>query len=128
MIWPIAIWFAFILAHVIRDWYLIEKLKKRPNYSHSTRARIVIGAAYIMLVWDWKHIWLLADLCIFMLTSFWLCFPLLLNIFRKRMVFYLGKTSGSLDPYFLKHPVQFRLALIVSLILCILSIIVIYQR
>jgi hypothetical protein len=54
-------------------------------------------------------------------------FPLILNKMRGEVPFYLGKSSGWFDEHFIKHPVQFRIALVLALALCILSVIVIYQ-
>jgi hypothetical protein len=47
---------------------------------------------------------------------------------RGEVPFYLGKSSGYFDEHFIKHPVQFRIALVLALALCILSVIIIYQR
>jgi hypothetical protein len=126
MTWKLIIWFAFILLEVWRNYYIIEVQKKHPNYLKSAGIRIVSGIAYLFL---WPcHVVLLIDLCVFMLTSFWLWFPAVLNLSRGRELFYLGNKSGYLDPWFLKHPLQFRIALTLAAVLCVLSIIVIYQN
>jgi len=122
------IWLLFIVAHAYFDYYRITIEKKHPIYWQSFLfIRLPAGLLYLLL-WDW-HNWLYAgNYILFECTSFYLTFPALLNIFRKKELFYLGKSSGWLDTHFIKHPVQFRIALLLALVICILSVIVIYQR
>lgn len=121
------IWFVFIFAHAYRDHWLISIKNKHPIYWKSFLfIRLPIGISYLFL-WSW-HNWIHKfNYILFECTSFWLMFPLILNKMRGEVPFYLGKSSGWFDEHFIKHPVQFRIALVLALALCILSVIVIYQ-
>lgn len=124
----LTIWFAFIVAHAWRDYHLITIEKRHPIYWKSFLfIRFPAGALYLLL-WDWHNIIHACNYILFECTSFWLLFPLLLNGMRCKEPFYLGKSSGYFDKHFIKHPVQFRIALLLALALFILSVIVIYQR
>lgn len=122
------IWFAFILAAVGRNYWLIHIKKVHPTYWKSGVYRDTCGALWIYLLWDWHNLLYTGNYAVFQATSFWLLFPLLLNKSRKERPFYLGQHSGYFDKHFIKHPVQFRIALLLALALFILSVIVIYQR
>lgn len=122
------IWFAFIFAHAYRDWWLITIKKKHPIYWQSFLfIRVPAGLLYLSL-WNWHNLLYSANYILFECISFWLYFPLVLNKMRGEVPFYLGKSSGYFDEHFIKHPVQFRIALILALVICIVSVIVIYQR
>lgn len=122
------IWLLFIIAHAYFDYYLITIEKKHPIYIRSFLCIRLPAALLYLLLWDWHNLLYAGNFILFECTSFYLIFPVLLNTFRKKELFYLGKSSGWLDPHFIKHPVQFRIALLLALALCVMSVIVIYQR
>lgn len=80
-------------------------------------------------VWGLILIWL--PVLIFQTTSFWILFEIALNIVRKREVFYFDRKehdSGWIDRIFdaLGSGIHL-LAKIIALVICILSIITIYN-
>lgn len=127
MTWKLLIWFAFILAHAVRDYYLIEKRHIKPVYWQSFLIRASAATLHCFICFAIHNVWQYIDILIFQCTSFYLLFPALLNWFRGKKFLYEGAQSGYIDRFFLKNPDIFKWALIACLVICVLSIIVIYQ-
>lgn len=121
------IWFAFILIHAWHDYKQIHDDNERPNYLFSFTVRGFFAILHAILFDPHNFLdWLPA--LIFQVTSFYLFFPILLNSFRKKELFYVGQHSGWLDSYFYKHRVSHLIFITLVWILFCLSVIVIYQR
>lgn len=80
----------------------------------------------------WDTVLIMAPLILFQLTSFWILFELALNHVRGREPFYFDRTendSGWIDKLFDKlGNGAHLLAKVIALIVCILSIITLYNR
>jgi hypothetical protein len=123
----ILVWFAFIVGHAWHDYKQINDENERPNYLLSFTVRGFIAILHAILFdphnfFDWLPV------LIFQVTSFYLFFPILLNSFRKKEIFYVGQNSGWLDSYFYKHREAQLIFIAGVLSVFILSVIVIYQR
>lgn len=95
-------WFALILANVYYDFKRIQA-KKGVNHVAETVIRIIVGIVYAGLVFgvrrpDEHAQWVI----LFMTTSFWLFFELVLNIALKRHPLSVGYTAKT-DRWFKKN-------------------------
>lgn len=121
------IWFAFIVGHAWHDYKQIRDENERPNYLLSFTIRGFVAILHAILFDPHNFLdWL--PVLIFQVTSFYLFFPALLNILRKKELFYVGHHSGYLDSYFYKHRISHLIFIAMVLVLFVLSVIVIYQR
>ena len=121
------IWFAFIFIHAWHDYKQITDENERPNYLLSFTVRGFVAILHAILFDPHNFLdWL--PVLIFQVTSFYLFFPILLNSFRKKEIFYVGQHSGYLDSYFYKHREAQLIFIALVLIVFVLSVIVIYQR
>lgn len=94
-------WFLFILLEVLRNYVIIEKRRIRPNYGGSFCLRAFFGAVCLIIanpdfdpLVNGREYW---PFVVFECTSFWLLFDPLLNLSRKKPLWYKGKNSGWLD-------------------------------
>lgn len=96
-------WIIAIGIEVCRNYYLIEKLKERPNYLTSFGIRCFLGLLAIILTFGDQFDPVVTGIkdyipyIIFQVTSFWLLFDIFLNLSRDRPIGYKGKNSGWLD-------------------------------
>lgn len=101
----ILIWLAFILlVEVPRNWFIIERKRQRPNYGKSFTLRAIAGlvlmAYSLPLQWNTPFIeamHLVVPYTFELCAWFFVVFPVVLNIFRKKELFHLGSESGWLD-------------------------------
>ena len=121
-------WIIFIAAHAGRDWYLIVKLNKKPVYWHSFVYRATFSIGHTFLLFDVYNLYHYLVLLTFQATSFWVLFNILLNVFRGEHPLYVGKSSGYIDSFLYKWPAFQGILILISSVLCVLSIIVIYQN
>ncbi|MES1221183.1 MAG: hypothetical protein ABUT20_37125 [Bacteroidota bacterium] len=128
MTWKLLIWFAFILAHAVRDYYLIEKMKTKPVYWRSFIYRATFSIGYTFLLFDVHNLYHYLVLLTFQATSFWVLFNMLLNVFRGEHPLYVGRHSGYIDSFLYKWPDFQGILIILAAVLCVISIIVIYQN
>jgi hypothetical protein len=63
-------------------------------------------------------------LLVFQLCSHFVIFNPLLNKLRSKNFWYLGETSGYMDPFFLKHMWFYKLLYVFTVVWCVISIIV----
>lgn len=98
------IWLAFILAEVLRNWFIIERKRQRPNYGKSFMLRAIAGlvlTAYSLpLQWNTPFIeamHLVVPYVFELCAWFFVVFTVVLNNFRKKELFHLGSESGWLD-------------------------------
>lgn len=92
----IIIWLVFIALEVYRNWYIIVKRKKSPDYPMAVLFRIVVS----LVLW-FAAPWIDRDLesdqwwafPVFQAFTFWSLFDLFLNRARKEPFWYLGNGS-----------------------------------
>lgn len=119
-------WLIFIEFDVWRNWFIIEKEQRRPNYLNSFFIRLGLAILYlsIMVLYDdflVKSIYHIISVVVFIPTSFWVIFDPSLNIIRgKRGFFYKGENSGWLDKIKVNPYILYK---VLSLILAIISVI-----
>lgn len=95
-------WFALILANVYYDFKRIQA-KKGVNHVAETVIRIGVGLFYAGLVFGVRHPDEHAQwVALFMPTSFWIFFELLLNLALKRHPLEVGSTAVT-DRWFKKN-------------------------
>lgn len=88
------LWIAFIVLEAIRNWYMIEIKKMEINHTRQFIIRSIIGLAFWIISpiaahdFSWTGWWLMP---LMMGSTFWSGFDMLLNIFRKKSIFYFGK-------------------------------------
>lgn len=88
----INLWFVFIGAEVVRNWYIIEKQKTTPNYLQSFilrgMASILHGIAVGVLNTQ-EYLILIG----FQVGSFWILFDFALNLSRGKPPMHKGKKN-----------------------------------
>jgi uncharacterized protein with PQ loop repeat len=127
-------WLLFIPFFNLVDWKITHKGGK-PNYKryNITKAVFGIGCFFLVANFDSWSRFLISGLvmAIFELTSFWLIYPEIRNVWAKKPFLYYDTVeldSGGVDFFFAYHKKLYIPAKIAALVLCILSIIVIYNR
>lgn len=122
----ILLWFSLIPAEVLRNYYIIEVDKTKPNYLQSFILRGFIALIHAILFNPQNIIeWL--PILVFQLSSFFVIFSPLLNKLRNEEFFYLGKESGFIDPFLLRYPALHRILYFLSALLIIVSAILIIR-
>lgn len=131
-------WLLFIPFFNLVDYFVTRKGGK-PNYKkyNATKAVFGIGCFFLVANFDSWQRFLISGLvmAIFELTSFWLIYELIRNLWSRQLKWsellyfdQVEKDSGGVDLFFAKHPNLHTPAKLAALVLCILSIIVIYNR
>ncbi len=91
-------WFILIIAEAVRNWYVIEKLKKPVDHVEFTILRIGVSVLY----WAFAYSWVMSNempfeswlfMPVMMSLTFWFHFDLLLNILRGKHPLYYGEGS-----------------------------------
>jgi hypothetical protein len=96
------IWLLYIIADAIANWFIIERMHKRPDYLILFLIRggaaILYGAIVLHTV-PGQFLWW------FITVTFSFAFPfnLLLNRMRGRALDYYGAESGIIDRWVVKH-------------------------
>lgn len=121
------LWIAYIFLDVWINFYIIEINKSRPNYLLMNIVRGGVFILYGAFVWDFQANFWYLNIAIFCVTSFWLCFDILLNRFRRKHLLYIGPESGWIDRFGFKNPALYYACKVAALVLLIMSIINIYQ-
>lgn len=141
----ILLWIAIILGFNIWDKKVTERGGKPEYLLYFTVrgfAAIVHGILMLMAVQDaktyystltgWELFVVWSPYLCFQVTSFWVIYESIRNLWTHHQVFYydnVEKDSGYIDRFFAWAGWQFHLICkILALILCIFSVIVIYQR
>lgn len=111
MIYIYIIWSILIALEIWRNWYLIERLKRRPTYWMSTVGRILVGfifwfaSPFIHPGLSWWQWWGEIAMMVFTFGYF---FDYGLNIARGiRPVWYLNPKGSILDQLQCKYPNSF---------------------
>jgi len=133
-------WLLFIPTFNLVDWKITHKGGK-PNYKryNLTKTAFAIGCACFMMDFtNWSTILFSGIVvAIFELTSFWIIYELIRNLWSRRPLTWrellyfdqVEHDSGGIDLFFSKHSWNFHAyCKLAALVLCVLSIIVIYQR
>lgn len=118
-------WFIFIALEMLRNFTLIKWLEIRPHYGWSRVIRFFgwLGFLFYRFPDPASVGFPVLVYTAFQVSSFYLLFDLILNILRKKPIFYRGKNSGELD----KLPdTKYYLLKLGTLIVFILSSIAIY--
>jgi hypothetical protein len=108
-----------------------DRKGRKPNY---LQMFIIRGMAAILhgILFNPHNMLDYLPVFIFQVTSFWVLFEIGLNIIRKKPLLYYDQKeldSGILDRFFAKRGTTIHLiAKIVAVLLCILSVIVIYNK
>jgi hypothetical protein len=136
------LWVVIISVFVYRD-----RNGRKPDYGLEYFFRSCAALAHMIILdllcnyfpdggWEWGDSWMMIKLAIpvilFQMTSFWILFELSLNIYLGRELLYFDRKeldSGWIDKLFDRlGNVAHLLAKILVLIICILSIITLYNR
>lgn len=119
-----ALWLFIIIAETFRNYYIIEVVKDRPNYLQSFIIRGMVALVHAILFNPHNfHEWL--PILIYQCATFFVIFSPLLNFTRNESFFYLGKTSGIIDPFLLRYPALHRLLYFLSCLLVVISTVII---
>jgi hypothetical protein len=83
------IWFLMVLpAEIYRNYYIIVKKRRRPNYAKSTILRIVVGGVLILPIYLLEGVWV--ELAWLMLATFAVFFDPSLNKARGLPLTYIN--------------------------------------
>lgn len=126
---PIALmllWLSLVPSEVLRNYYIIEVGKEKPNYLQSFIIRGFVALVHAILfnpqtLLEWLPI------LVFQLSSFFVIFSPMLNKLRNEEYFYLGKESGIIDPFLLRYPTLHRILYFLSALLIVVSAILIIR-
>jgi hypothetical protein len=93
------LWLLYIITEVLLQGYLIENKSWKPNYIQLFITRGIASIVHGAII-DTQNIYPdYIALLLFQMTSFWIFFDLGLNWYRKKPIFYSGRTSGWIDRY-----------------------------
>jgi len=84
------IWFLFILLEALRNWYVIERLKRSPDHEMAFIIRALVAMAIILIV---QPSYYYALVLIGMGFVFWFVFDISINLMRGRAALYIGRTA-----------------------------------
>lgn len=125
-------WLIFIPFFNLVD-YIVTHKGGKPNYKryNITKAVFGVGCFFLVANFDSWQRFLISGLvmAIFELTSFWLIYPEIRNIWAKKPFLYYDTVeldSGGVDFFFAYHKKLYIPAKIMALVLFVLSGIVIY--
>lgn len=94
-------WLVVIVAAAVSQWAIIEKKMRRPNKKLWFGIRALVAAGFI--VWYWLDGQYLVWAIPFLVVSFAMLFPTLLNIFRKgKPLLYLSAKGSKYDAFVLR--------------------------
>jgi len=120
------LWLLPIGANIYAD-----RKGRKPNYIQMFVIRGMAAIAHGIL-FNPHNMWDYAPVFVFQITSFWILFEIGLNIVTKKPILYYDRKegdSGTIDRFFKwAGPGAHLVAKLAALVLCILSIIVIYNR
>lgn len=127
-------WLAFIPLFNLLD-YFVTRNGRKPNYLKYNLVKTIVGIlifAFIGNFDSWSRFILSGiTVSIFELTSFWIIYEVIRNIWTKQHLFYFDKferDSGGVDRFFADNPDLHVPAKIAALVLCIFTGIIIYHN
>lgn len=126
-------WLLFILSFNFVDWKVTHKGRK-PNYKIYNSVKFIVGLGIWALYGNfenWKTILFSGIVwAIFEVTSFWLIYPEVRNIWAKKPFLYFDtveKDSGKVDLFFSSHQELHTVCKLIALFMALLSGILIYH-
>lgn len=121
-------WIAFIILFVIYNYWLIEKRKEKPVYGKQFVLRGIGALAHASLIFDVHNFLDWLPVLLFQVTSFFVIFSPALNIWRKKLYWYLGEDSGWIDRFYQDKPTEYKALYFICVALFVLSAIVLLNR
>lgn len=126
-------WLSFIPSFNLLDYFVTRKGGK-PNYTIYNIIKTVVGLACFVFMGEfssWTSFFVSGfTVAIFELSSFWLIYEIIRNIWTKQPLLYFDQSerdSGGVDRFFADNPDLHTPAKIAALVLCIFTAIIIYH-
>lgn len=126
-------WLAFIPSFNLLD-YFVTRNGRKPNYLKYNLVKTIVGLICFVFMGEfssWSRFFISGVVvAIFELTSFWLGYEIIRNIWTKKHLLYFDQfelDSGGVDLFFAKNPDLHTPAKIAALVLCIFTAIIIYH-
>lgn len=94
------LWILVIVAAVVSQWYVIEKLRKYPNKPVWFFIRGLVAGGFLYLYIYQGYVWYWA--LVYMVFTFWWLFNTGLNILRGKELTYLSPKNSLIDKVLLK--------------------------